>query len=58
MWHRGEHMIFQPLAVAEHALLMTARAEATGLAGGGGQLVAAALIAIDACEPLMQIAAG
>ena len=43
MWHRREHMIFQPLAVGEHALLMTARAEVTGLAGVGEQIVAAAL---------------
>ena len=40
------------------AVVMAARAEVTGLAGVGEQVVAAALIAIDACEPLMQIAAG
>jgi hypothetical protein len=58
MRHRGEHMFFQPLAVGEHSLLMTARAEVTGLAGVGEQVITTALIAIDAREALMQIAAG
>lgn len=31
MRHRRAHVIFQPLAVREHALLMTARAEIAGL---------------------------
>lgn len=58
MRHRGEHMIFQPLTVGEHALLMRAGAEVASLAGIGQQVVMAALIAGDAREPLMQIAAG
>ena len=38
----------RPLAVAEHALLMAVRAEVTGLAGVGEQVVAAALTQIQA----------
>ena len=58
MWRRCEQVTFQPLAVGGHTILMAARAEVAGLAGVGEQVVAAALIAIDVCEPLMQFAAG
>ena len=35
MWHRREHVILQPLAVGEHALLVTAQTEVASLAGSG-----------------------
>lgn len=47
----------QPLALGEHALLVTARTEVASLAGIGQQVVMAALIAEDSREPLMQVAA-
>ncbi len=37
MRHRGEDIHIKSLAVCEHALLMTARAEATGSAGLGSR---------------------
>jgi hypothetical protein len=52
VWNRREHVILQPLAVGEHALLMTARTEVASLAGIGQKVVKAALIAVDAREPL------
>ena len=55
MWHRREHVILQPLAVGEYALLMTARTEVASLAGIGQQVVMATLIAVDARERLMQV---
>ncbi len=57
MWHRGEQVTFQPLAIGEHALLMAARAKIAGLAGIGKQVVMTALIAINARNPLMQVTA-
>jgi hypothetical protein len=57
VWHRREHVVLQPLAVGEHALLVTARTEVASLAGIGQQVVMAALIAEDSREPLMQVAA-
>ena len=58
MRHRREYMIFQPLALGEHALLMTARAEVSGLAGVGKQVVMTTLIVIEAGKAMMQIATG
>jgi len=55
VWHRREHVILQPLAVGEYALLMTARTEVASLAGIGQQVVMATLIAVDARERLMQV---
>ena len=57
VWHRREQVVLQPLAVGEHALLVTARTEVASLAGIGQQVVMAALIAEDSREPLMQVAA-
>jgi len=42
---------------SEHALLMTARTEVASLAAIGQKVVMAALIAVDAREPLMNVTA-
>jgi hypothetical protein len=35
IWHRREQVVLQPLALGEHALLMTARTEVASFAGIG-----------------------
>ena len=55
---RREQRLLEPLAVGEHALLMTARKEVAGLAGVGQQIVVPALVTIDASEAMMEITAG
>ena len=57
MWYRREQVILQPLAIGEHAFLMAARTEVASFAGPGQQVFMAALIAVDAREPLMQVTA-
>jgi len=57
MRHRREQRLLGPLAVGEHALLMTARTEVAGLAGVGQQIVVPALVTIDASEAMMEITA-
>jgi hypothetical protein len=49
-----EHVLLQPCAVGEHALLVKAWTEVASLAGIGQQVVMAAMIAADAREPLIK----
>lgn len=58
MRHGDEQRLLEPLAVGEHPFLMTARAEVAGLARVGQQVIVAALIAVDAGEALVKVAAG
>ena len=53
--HGGEDVLFHPVAVGQHAFLVTARTEVAGLAGESQQIIVAAAVAIDAGEALMQI---
>ena len=55
--HRREHVILQPLAVGEHALLVIARTEVASLARIRQQVVMATLIAENARESFMQVTA-
>jgi hypothetical protein len=55
--HRRKHVLLDPLAVEEHALLVAARAEGARLAGESKQKIVPAGIAVDACEAVMEIAA-
>jgi hypothetical protein len=58
MRYRGEQVPLQPLTVGEHPLLMAARAEVTGPAGVGQQVIVAAPIAVDARKATMEVTAG
>lgn len=55
--NRPQHAAFDPLAVGEDALLMTARAEVARLAGEGEQQIVTAAAAADARKAAVQVAA-
>lgn len=57
MRHGLEDVLFDPLAVQEHPLLVTARAEIARLAGVGEQIVVPAGVAVDARKSAMRVAA-
>jgi hypothetical protein len=46
-----------PFPIGEHPLLMTARAEVTGLARVGQQVILSTPIAVDARKTMVQVAA-
>ena len=53
--HRREHVLLDPLAVRQHALLVAARAEVPGLARVGEQELVPAGVAVDARKPLVRV---
>jgi len=55
--HRRKHVLLDPFAVEEHALLVAARAEVARLTGEGEQIIVPAGIAVDACEAVVRITA-
>lgn len=57
MRHGFEDVLFDSLAVQEHPLLVTARAEVARLAGVGEQVVVPAGVAVDARKPVLRVAA-
>ena len=57
MGYGSQNLIFHPVTVGQHALLMTARAEVTRLAAEGEQIIMAACITIDTGKTLVQITA-
>lgn len=55
--HGREDVLLHPLAVQEHALLLAARAEVTGLARVREEELVPAGVAVDAREALVRVAA-
>ncbi len=55
--HRREDVRLDPIAVEEHALLVTTWAEVAGLAGVREQIVVPAGVAVDAGEAVVRVAA-